>query len=77
MRKIHMVDLKSQYEKIQSEIDSAVLDVIRSTQYINGPEVKHFQKDLEDYLGVRHVIPVRQWYGCPAGCDDGAGPEAR
>jgi UDP-2-acetamido-2-deoxy-ribo-hexuluronate aminotransferase len=57
MRKIHMVDLKSQYEKIQSEIDSAVLDVIRSTQYINGPEVKHFQKDLEDYLGIRHVIP--------------------
>lgn len=57
MRKIQMVDLKSQYEKIQSEIDSAVLDVIRSTQYINGPEVKHFQKDLEDYLGARHVIP--------------------
>ena len=57
MRKIHMVDLKSQYDKIQSEIDSAVVDVIRSTQYINGPEVLAFQKELEAYLGVKHVIP--------------------
>ncbi len=52
-----MVDLKGQYEKISGEIDAAVLDVIRSTQYINGPEVKNFQKDLEAYLGVKHVIP--------------------
>lgn len=52
-----MVDLKSQYEKIQTEIDTAVLDVIRSTQYINGPEVNRFQQDLEAYLGVKHVIP--------------------
>ncbi len=52
-----MVDLKRQYEKIQEEIDSAVLDVVRSTQYINGPDVKHFQEELEDYLDVRHVIP--------------------
>ena len=52
-----MVDLKGQYEKISSEIDAAVLDVIRSTQFINGPEVKNFQKDLETYLDVKHVIP--------------------
>jgi len=57
MKSIHMVDLKSQYDKIQNEIDTAVLDVIRSTQYINGSEVKKFQADLEDYLDVRHVIP--------------------
>ncbi|MFO7998507.1 MAG: DegT/DnrJ/EryC1/StrS family aminotransferase [Bacteroidales bacterium] len=57
MRKIHMVDLKSQYEKIQPEIDTAVLDVIRSTQYINGPQVRHFQAELETYLEVGHVIP--------------------
>jgi UDP-2-acetamido-2-deoxy-ribo-hexuluronate aminotransferase len=57
MRPIHMVDLKSQYEKMQQEIDSAVLDVIRSTQFINGPEVKNFQYELENYLGVKHVIP--------------------
>lgn len=52
-----MVDLKSQYLKIKDEIDSAVLDVINSTAYINGPEVKNFQSDLRDYLDVKHVIP--------------------
>ncbi len=52
-----MVDLKRQYEKIQADVDKAVLDVIRSTQYINGPDVKQFQKELEDYLDVKHVIP--------------------
>jgi UDP-2-acetamido-2-deoxy-ribo-hexuluronate aminotransferase len=57
MKQIQMVDLKSQYEKIQSEIDAAVLDVIRSTQYINGAEVKNFQADLEKYLEVKHVVP--------------------
>lgn len=57
MKKIQMVDLSSQYEKIQAEVDTAVLNVIRSTQYINGPEVKDFQKELEEYLDVKHVIP--------------------
>ncbi len=57
MKKIQMVDLLSQYEKIQPEIDKAVLDVIRSSAYINGPEVKFFQAELEKYLQVKHVIP--------------------
>ncbi len=57
MQKIQMVDLKRQYQKIQKEVDNAVLEVIRSSQYINGPEVKAFQKELEEYLGVKHVIP--------------------
>lgn len=52
-----MVDLISQYHHIQEEIDHAVLDVIRSSAYINGPEVKAFQAELESYLGVKHVIP--------------------
>ncbi len=52
-----MVDLKGQYEKIRAEVDKAVLDVIASSAYINGPEVKSFQADLEKYLGVKHVIP--------------------
>ena len=57
MQKIQMVDLISQYDKIQPEIDKAVLDVIRSSAYINGPEVKSFAAELEGYLGVKHVIP--------------------
>jgi dTDP-4-amino-4,6-dideoxygalactose transaminase len=57
MRKISMVDLKSQYENIKPEIDSAIHEVINSTAFINGPAVKEFQSALENYLNVKHVIP--------------------
>jgi len=57
MKKIQMVDLVSQYEKIKPEIDIKLAEVMNSAAYINGPEVKAFQKELEDYLGVKHVIP--------------------
>src|SRR5215213_8687534 len=57
MNPIQMVDLQGQYEKIKSEIDEAVLACVASTAYINGKEVQSFQKNLENYLGVRHVIP--------------------
>ena len=57
IKKIQMVDLISQYQKIQNEVDEAVLNVIRSSAYINGPEVKAFQQELEQYLSVKHVIP--------------------
>jgi dTDP-4-amino-4,6-dideoxygalactose transaminase len=52
-----MVDLKTQYDAIKPEIDSAISDVINSTAFINGPSVKEFQVALEKYLGVKHVIP--------------------
>ena len=55
--KLAMVDLKGQYEKIKAEVDKAVLDVIASTAFINGPEVKTFATELETYLGSKHVIP--------------------
>lgn len=57
MRKIQMVDLKGQYEKIKDKINSSVLEVLDSTAFINGPEVQNFQKELEQYLEVKHVIP--------------------
>jgi UDP-2-acetamido-2-deoxy-ribo-hexuluronate aminotransferase len=57
MQKIQMVDLVSQYQKIQPEIDKAVIEVIRSSVYINGPEVKAFAAEMEKYLQVKHVIP--------------------
>ncbi|PQJ31253.1 transcriptional regulator [Nonlabens arenilitoris] len=57
MRKIQMVDLKGQYEKIKDQVNNGVMNVIESTAFINGPEVHSFQKELEDYLGVKHVIP--------------------
>jgi dTDP-4-amino-4,6-dideoxygalactose transaminase len=57
MGKIQMVDLIGQYNKIQEQVDKSIIDVVRSSQYINGPEVKLFQKELEEYLDVKHVIP--------------------
>lgn len=57
MREIRMVDLKGQYEKIKPEIDQAMNEVIESTAFINGPAVKTFAANLENYLDVKHVIP--------------------
>lgn len=57
MKKIQMVDLQSQYYKIKNEVDNAVLNVLDSAAFINGPEVKSFQTELESYLDVKHVIP--------------------
>jgi dTDP-4-amino-4,6-dideoxygalactose transaminase len=57
MKKIQMVDLVSQYEKIKPAIDSAISEVIENAHFINGPEVTNFTEDLKDYLGVKHVIP--------------------
>ncbi|MGF1565813.1 MAG: DegT/DnrJ/EryC1/StrS family aminotransferase [Flavobacteriales bacterium] len=57
MSDIQMVDLGGQYQKIREAIDEAVLNVVRSTAFINGPEVKAFSEELEAYLGVKHVIP--------------------
>lgn len=54
---IKMVDLGKQYEQIKEDIDTAVLNCIASTAFINGPVVKQFKKDLETYLNVKHVIP--------------------
>jgi len=56
-KKIQMVDLAGQYEKIKDQIDSAILNVVKSSAFINGPEVKAFQSELEEYLKVKHVIP--------------------
>ena len=53
---IQMVDLKSQYLKVKNEVDNAISNVINSTQFINGEEVKCFQQELADYMGVKHVI---------------------
>ena len=58
MEKIQMVDVRSQYLKIKEEVDSQIKDVIDSCAFINGPKVKEFQAQLEEYLGVNHVIPV-------------------
>lgn len=63
MKAIQMVDLVGQYQRIKPEVDAALQRVIDSTAFINGPEVKEFEKELAAYLGVKHVI------GCANGTD--------
>lgn len=63
MQKIQMVDLKSQYEKIKTEIDAGIHEVINNTQFIKGPQIKIFEDNLAATLGVKHVI------GCANGTD--------
>lgn len=57
MRPIQMVDLKTQYQKIKTEIDTAVIDVLESSAFINGKPVQQFAENLSKYLDVKHVIP--------------------
>src|SRR5690625_5724260 len=57
MRKLQMVDLGAQYLNIKKEIDQSIQSVVDSCAFINGPEVKNFQTELEEYLDVKHVIP--------------------
>ena len=57
MKKIQMVDLKSQYDKIAATVNASIQEVLDTNTYINGPQVQSFQKNLEEYLDVKHVIP--------------------
>ncbi|MEQ3655004.1 MAG: DegT/DnrJ/EryC1/StrS family aminotransferase [Dokdonia sp.] len=57
MKKIQMVDLQGQYAGIKQRVDQTIANVLESAAFINGPEVHAFQKELEDYLDVKHVIP--------------------
>jgi len=54
---IQMVDLKRQYQKIKSEIDQAISEVLESCTFIQGPQVHAFAEHLQQYLNVKHVIP--------------------
>lgn len=57
MKKIQMVDLRGQYAAMKNKVDSSIQEIIDNTTFINGPKVKEFQKNLENYLDVKHVIP--------------------
>ena len=53
-----MVDLKTQYERLKSDIDAGIREVIESTQFVKGPQVSRFQEHLAEYTGAKHVIAV-------------------
>ena len=49
-------DLKKQYRVLQKDIDQAVLGAMASGAYIMGPQVKELEKQLADYVGVKHCL---------------------
>ena len=63
MKKIQMVDLKSQHEQIGDEILDSLRNVLDSTKFINGPDVRDFEIKLEEYLGIKNAI------ACASGTD--------
>jgi dTDP-4-amino-4,6-dideoxygalactose transaminase len=60
---IQFIDLRTQYEKIQQEVEEAVLKVLRGGQYIMGPEVAELEAELARFAGVEHVV------SCASGTD--------
>lgn len=56
MEKIKMVDLHGQYLRIKSDIDKAIAEVLTSTAFIQGPQVKEFAASLANYTGAKHCI---------------------
>ncbi len=63
VKEIRMVDRATQYQRIKTEVDAAIAEVLTSTQFIKGPQVKKFEDNLAKYLGAKHVI------GCANGTD--------
>lgn len=57
MRPIQMVDTRTQYHRIKTEVDQAIINVLESTAFINGPAVKDFATHLSSYMGAKHCIP--------------------
>jgi len=53
---MQMVDLKGQYLEIKDEIDKAMTEVVDSCYFVGGPIIKEFEKNLAEYLDVKHVI---------------------
>jgi len=58
MRQIQMVDLKSQYDKIKNDVNAQMQQVMDAASFIRGEKVTTFQRHLENYLHVKHVVPV-------------------
>ncbi|MGI6426240.1 MAG: DegT/DnrJ/EryC1/StrS family aminotransferase [Natronincolaceae bacterium] len=55
---IPLINLKKQYQTIKEEADKKALEVLSGAQYIMGTNVKEFEKEFSEYLGVKHSISV-------------------
>ena len=56
MRPLQMVDTKTQYHKIKTEVDAAVISVLESSAFIGGKVVTTFAENLAKYHGSKHCI---------------------
>ncbi len=63
LQPIRMVDLAGQHKKIEQEIQAAINEVMSTTAFIKGPDVRKFEEELAQYLKCKHVI------GCANGTD--------
>ncbi|MGE5551269.1 MAG: DegT/DnrJ/EryC1/StrS family aminotransferase [Bacteroidota bacterium] len=55
---IPVLDLNPEIESLWPELNAAIQNVLRSTQFIMGPNVKAFEQETAAYLGVKHAIGV-------------------
>lgn len=55
---IPLLNLKRQYENIEEEVNSSVLECFKNAQYIMGENVKQFEKEIAEKIGVKHAITV-------------------
>jgi len=53
-----MLDLTPEVEELWDELAAAFERVMRSGQYVGGPEVAAFEAEVAEYLGVRHAVAV-------------------
>ena len=49
-------DLKRQYKVLEKDMEKALLDAAESGAYIMGPQVKTLEKELAEYVGVKHCL---------------------
>ncbi len=61
--KVPFLDLKTQFQEIKDEVEPKVMDILENCCYIGGSYVHNFEKQMEQYLDVRHVA------GCSNGTD--------
>jgi dTDP-4-amino-4,6-dideoxygalactose transaminase len=54
--KISLIDLQRQYETIKEETNMRVLEVLAGSQYIMGENVKEFENEFSEYLGIKHSV---------------------
>lgn len=60
---VPLLDLKAQYNDLRDELEPVIRGVIEDQWFIMGPQVAEFEKELAEYVGVKHAI------GCASGSD--------